>query len=252
MEHPPVWSPRNYSIRVMCCRACSAFITDEYRGITVDDWNLYFCALDIHNVHFIENQLICYCGIPVGNLVPSIFGDYCYEITRYYLTTINEGNGVVRAMSAQITRYPEFGFYGCYQCHRPFVASETIPNLAIGGIQFNPFDCANLEMRRGLNRTAQRHLVCLCSNVVGEIFGILNAVLYTDRIVNFLPNGGHNPFGVWVSRQRGRFIFDSPVVERREWIERRVAARMADEWIDEDPIEGDSGYENSDTDDFLQ
>lgn len=200
MERHPVWFPRYYSVQAICCRACSSFIADESRGVGEDVWNLLFCALDIHNVRLIQNELICYCGVRVGSLVNVLFGDYCYDINQnFFVKTLNEGNEIVRAMTAQVNGYPAHGFYGCFRCNRPFVACEILPIMTIGGLQFKPFDCANLQMRRGLNVVVQRHLICLCSNVVGEIFGTLNAVLYSDYLVNFFPNGGHNPFGIWVT-----------------------------------------------------
>lgn len=252
MQRSSVWSPRNYSLVAICCRACSSFLVDEGRGIGESPWNLFFCALDICNVRLIDNQLICRCGISVGGLVHEIFGDYCYQINQnFYTTTMNEGNGIVRAMTVQVRGYPMYGFYGCFRCYRPFVASETTPLLAIGGLQFDPFDCANLEMRRGFNGTAQRHLVCSCSNVVGEIFGTLNAVLYADKLVNFLPNGGYNPFGIWVTRYRGNFI---TVLPRQEQVLMRVIVLPNNEWNDAVGFndEGDSGYENSDFEEILQ
>lgn len=250
MERLPSWSPRNYYLQAICCRACSSFIADESRGVGENVWNLLFCALDIHNVCLIDNQMICRCGIPVGGLVHAIFGDYCYQITHnFYTKTMNDGNGIIRAMTAQVREYPMHGFYGCLLCYRPFVASETIPLMTTVGLQFNPFDCGNLAMRRGLNGTIQRHLVCSCSNVVGELFGT-DAVLYFDRIVNFLPNGGHNPFGIWVTRYRGTFI---TVVPRQEQVLMRIIVLPHNEWNDAVGFtdEEDSGYENSDFEEII-
>lgn len=252
MELLPTWSPRNYSLQAICCRACNSFIVDESHGVGENVWNLLFCALDLHNVHLINNQLICRCGIPVGDLVHAIFEDYCYQITqKFYTKTMNEGNGIIRAMTVQVRDYPMYGFFGCLRCYRPIVASEIIPIMTIGGLQFNPFDCANLGMRRGLNGTVQRHLVCFCSSVVGEIFGTLNAVLYSDCIVNFQPNYGHNLFGIRVTRYRGNFITVLPHQEQplmRVHVLPNNELNDAAEFSDED----DSGYENSDFEEILQ